>query len=108
MNDIRVITVDVQLGETLSREFSIEGLSVVAVLTPSTFTGTSLKFDVSVDGTNFFRLHTESGAEYSLTIAPGKAQVMNPLTLMPFKHARAVVTAQNPKTTISFCSRVTM
>lgn len=55
------------------------GLALCGVLLPATFTGTALTFNASVDGTNFFPVHsTTSGTALSYTVAQGTYCAIDP------------------------------
>lgn len=104
-NEITYLSVPVPLNGTVSPEFDISGKSIVAVRLPANFTGATMKFDVAFDDVNFSRLYTEGGAEHVLTVVAGKIQVINPVTLMPFKKFRIVVAAQAAAQDIQFAAR---
>ena len=50
--------------------------TVLAVLTPTALTGTSLKFQASTDGNNFFALYN-GATEYSVTVADSRYIALN-------------------------------
>jgi hypothetical protein len=65
-------TVTIASGGTVSQTFTVQGGgTVLAVLTPTAFTGTSLKFQASTDGNNFFALYN-GATEYSVTVADSR------------------------------------
>ena len=50
----------------------------LAVIVPAAFTGTSIKFQASIDqGTTFFALYNE-GTEYSVTVSTSRYVALNP------------------------------
>ena len=65
-------------GGTTSTSITMERNRVpVALLTPSGLTGTSMTFQASVDGTNFYDLYNGSSA-YSLTVGASRYVALNP------------------------------
>lgn len=49
----------------------------VAILTPAALTGTSMTFQASLDGTNFYDLYNGS-TQYSVTVAASRYIALNP------------------------------
>lgn len=62
---------------TASAAILCNGLSLVGIQLPATFTGTALTFQVSVDGTTYQSLYNASGA-VSYTVAEGRFYAINP------------------------------
>lgn len=66
-------------GQTTSGAVELKGLMLCGILLPAAFTGTTLTFLVSVDGTNFYTLKTStSGTTLSYTVAQGTYAALNP------------------------------
>ena len=49
----------------------------LAVIVPAAFTGTSIKFQASIDQSTFFALYNE-GTEYSVTVSTSRYVALNP------------------------------
>lgn len=63
--------VTIAISTQLSTVINCGGFSLCGVLLPTAFTGTVLTFQASVDGSNFYDVHsTTSGTLLSYTVAP--------------------------------------
>jgi len=60
-------SVTIASGQTVSTALSVAGMDLVAVLIPSVFTGTTITFQGSIDGSTFSALYNHDGTAYSLT-----------------------------------------
>lgn len=65
-------------GSTTSSNLSTQGLGVVAIILPSAFTGTTMTFNGSDDGTNFYPMYNTAGTALSCTIAASRMVVFSP------------------------------
>jgi hypothetical protein len=65
------VTIDVSESTTISLPFSVGGLVPVALILPATFTGTAMTFQVSIDGSTYLALNSDTAA-ISVTVANGK------------------------------------
>jgi hypothetical protein len=59
-------------GASLSGAIAVGQGVPVAILMPGTFTGTSMTFQGSLDGTTFTNLYDTSGTEVSITVAASR------------------------------------
>jgi hypothetical protein len=83
-------TVTIASGGTVSQTFTVQGGgTVLAVLTPTAFTGTSLKFQASTDGNNFFALYN-GATEYSVTVADSRYIALNTEVMAGVRHLKVV------------------
>jgi hypothetical protein len=83
-------TVTIASGGTVSQTFTAEGgRTVLAVLTPTALTGTSLKFQASTDGNNFFALYN-GATEYSVTVADSRYIALNTEVMAGVRHLKVV------------------
>jgi hypothetical protein len=74
------VTTTIASSGTTSAAVTLKGFSLVGILLPATFTGTTLTFTVSVDCTNYFALKTStSGTSLSYTVAQGTYAAINPV-----------------------------
>lgn len=63
-----------------SNAIKLNGFSLVGILLPSTFTGATITFTVSVDGTNFFVLKSLlTGTSLSYTVTQGTYAAIDPV-----------------------------
>lgn len=84
-------TVVVASGGATSAVIDMKGFSLVGVLLPATFTGTTLTFTVSVDGTNFFALKsTTSGTALSYTVVQGTYAAIDPFPFYGVRYLKIV------------------
>jgi hypothetical protein len=78
-------------GQTASAVIDAKGFSLVGVLLPAAFTGTSLTFQASVDGTNFFAVNsTTSGSSLSYTVAQGNYYAIDPTPFYGIRYLKIV------------------
>jgi len=72
-------TATIASGQQVSSKINLGGFSLVGIILPAAFTGTSLTFLASVDNTNFFPIYTTtSGTQLSYTVAQGHYVAINP------------------------------
>ena len=72
--NLRVSTLTIANGATTSSTLTLENNRVpLAVITPSSMTGSTLTFQASDDGSTFYPLFNE-GSSYSLTISTSVAR----------------------------------
>ena len=83
-------TVTIASSGTVSTAITIEGgRTVLAVLTPTALTGTSLKFQASTDGNNFFALYN-GATEYSVTVADSRYIALSTEVMAGVRHLKVV------------------
>lgn len=69
----------IAISTQISTVIECGGLVLCGILLPAAFTGTALTFQASVDGTNFFPVHsTTSGTSLSYTVAQGQYCAIDP------------------------------
>ena len=68
-------------GQTVSDAVFTKSNVVTGIIAPSTFSGITLTFQVSVDKTNFFPLFNADGSLYTLTVAASQAVISIPQQL---------------------------
>ena len=59
-------------GSSLSGAISLSYLTVVSILIPSTFDGSAITFQGSVDGINYFNLYDEAGTEINFPVSASR------------------------------------
>ncbi len=78
-------------GATVSSTINLGGFTPVGILLPAAFTGTSISFQASVDGTNFFPVRAGTGgALLSYTVAQGTYAALNPNDFHGIHYLRVV------------------
>jgi hypothetical protein len=70
-------SVTIANGQTTSGAIKIFGTTLCGVVVPASFTGTTLQFQGSHDGTNFNTLYKD-GADLSVTVTSSKFVVLQP------------------------------
>lgn len=63
------LTATIAISTTTSGAVDLAGTDLIAILLPAAMTGTSIKFQASVDGTNFYDIYDGAGALASITTA---------------------------------------
>jgi hypothetical protein len=67
-----VKSVTISTGSSLSPGVDLDGLTLVAIVMPSTWDGTTITFQVSPNGTDWYNLHDAAGSEVALTVGPSR------------------------------------
>jgi hypothetical protein len=93
-------TLTIANGQTVSDAFDARGLSIFGLVVPAEFDGTTITFQASADGTNFFALYTDAGTQVSITVAASRALDL-PAALEPWPYWKVVAgTSQTGATSI--------
>lgn len=72
-----------------SSAFGMRAPVAVGLLMPAAFTGSTLSFQVGVDGTTFSALYDAAGAAVVLPVTQGRAVAM-PAGILPWPYCRVV------------------
>lgn len=64
-------------GASMTSEFTLHGKTLVGIVTPPTWSATELTFQVSIDGTTFVDLYSDT-AEVVAAAAPSRYIALNP------------------------------
>jgi hypothetical protein len=82
------------------------GMALCAVYVPASFNQTAMAFEGSMDGTTWFDVLKEDGTDYSVTVAAGKATVLDITKLCGFSRIRPVMGGNvNADYTVTFIAR---
>jgi len=88
-------TVTISNGQTVSNVSLGAAETLIGIVTRSTFDGTSLTFQVSVDGTTFYPLcDPATGAAFAIVAAASKAYAIDPKWFLAWNFFTLVATAQ--------------
>lgn len=79
----------IAISTTTSAAIDLVGTDLVAILLPSVMTGVAIKFQASVDGTNFFDIYDGAGALASITTAANH-YVQVPASVAPARWVKLV------------------
>lgn len=91
-------TVTIANAGTVSTTVTFENNRVpLAILIPAAFTGTSVKFQASTDGSNFFTVYN-AGADYEATVTTSKYVTLNKAIMDSVKHMKIVSTSAEAAT----------
>ena len=82
-------TVTIDQNETVSTAFDSRGFSSFGLLMPSSFTGTTISFQVSHDNSTYNALNNTTGSVISMTVAASKAYSL-PIELTPWRYFKIV------------------
>lgn len=83
-------TVTIANGATTSGAANLDGLAVMGFIIPAAFTGTTITFLGSDDGTNFFTLVNASGTTLSVTVVTSSYMLMSATDLMGIRYLKLV------------------
>lgn len=114
--DQKEVTIVIENGASLSSDgvllqYNERQYSPIHVLLPALFTGTTLTFQVSHNGTDYYNLYDMAG-EVSAVVAAGVAVALDPAKFFGWNYLRvrsgtaASPSAQAAKRTISLIGRV--
>jgi len=67
-----IVSATISSGGNLSGAIDLNGLSLVAIIMPSAFDGTTLTFQASHNGTNWFELHDAAGNAITVTVGANR------------------------------------
>jgi len=87
---VQIGPVTITGGGTTSGAFTTQGLGVVGLIMPGTFTGTTMTFTGSDDGTNFYSLYNTSGTALSITVAASRLILFTPGDLVGIQFIKLV------------------
>ena len=83
-------TVTIESSGTTSSARDLNGLgNLVALVTPSTLTGTSFTFQASVDGSTYNNVYNE-GTQYSVTVAASRYVALDPAVFAGAQYVKVV------------------
>lgn len=66
------ITVDIPNGQSASSVVDMQDFSMVGLIIPIAFTGTTITFNGSHDNINFYPLYNTAGTQLSITVGPDR------------------------------------
>jgi hypothetical protein len=76
--NVKQVTIDVSENATQSSSVNTDGMLLTGIIFPATMTGTSVTFDFSVDGTNFYDVKETDGTDVSYTVSAGDVVRVDP------------------------------
>lgn len=82
-------TITIANNETDSEAIPFQAGAQCGFILPAAFTGASVSFKVSVDGSNYFALYDSSNALISVTVTQGRAYSF-PIALFPWPFVKLV------------------
>lgn len=102
-----VRTVTIASGATISDAAQIEGATLIGLILPAEFDGTTLTFQVSQDNATFVPLSKDTdGAAYSLAAGASKAYSLDPALFLPWAYVKLVAgTAQTGASVVTLLVR---
>ncbi len=84
-------TTTIASGATKSAAVNVYGTTICAIEIPSTFTGTSISFEGSIDGTNFAPIYDMDGVLVSISgVSASKTFVLNPTIFYAYRSIKIV------------------
>lgn len=94
-------------GATTSDALPMTGVSLGGIEIPTSFTGTSVSFQVSIDGTNYRGLYDKNGNLVSIPTAtkPG-VYALDPTIFYPFRSVKIVSSGTEAAARVINCALV--
>jgi hypothetical protein len=65
-------------GASVSGEVLLEGTTITHMLIPASFEGTTVTFEVTLNGTTWYDLYNTNGVQVSITVASSQATILKP------------------------------
>lgn len=87
-------TVTIANGATASGVAIAGPKTLIGIIARSTFDGTSLKADVSIDGTTYYRLTNQDGTDWEIVAAASEAYAIEPFLFLPWNYFKLVAASQ--------------
>lgn len=82
------ISVTISSGQSLSAAVDLGNYRAFALVTPSTFEPTSLTFQVSPNGADWYNLYDSTGTEKSVTCSTSRAVILTPADFYGFQYLK--------------------
>src|SRR3954463_4432954 len=81
-------TVTIASGATLSGAADLSGYTLVGLIMPAAFTGTSITFSMSDDAGTFYAITNAGGTALSATVAASKCILVTPGDFVGIRHLK--------------------
>lgn len=85
----KTLAATIAASGTKSSGIDISGFALCGVILPSTFDGTALSFEVSVDDSSYYVLRDSAG-DISFTVAASRALALDPALFSGFRYVKIV------------------
>jgi len=76
--DVKEVTIDISENTTQSSSVNTDGMLLCGIVFPTAFTGATVTFDFSIDGTNFYDVVETDGTAVSYTATDGDVVRVDP------------------------------
>lgn len=83
-------TVTISSGQTASGALDLRGRAFVGFIMPAAFTGSSVTFQGSADGTNFYALYNSDNTQFSITVSTSRYYCLNPADFLGMQQLKIV------------------
>jgi hypothetical protein len=87
---LRTETVTISSSGTVSSAVDVENLSVVGIIMPATFTGTTITFQVSDDNSTFQALYNANNTAVSMSVTQGRSYGLVPGDFAAWRYIKVV------------------
>jgi hypothetical protein len=87
---IVAVTATIANGATVSGAVDLGAATVTGIQMPAAFTGTTLTFQVSADGSTYVPLYDSSGTLQSMTVAVSCGYSLNPTVFAGWPYLKVV------------------
>jgi hypothetical protein len=86
----RTYNVTIASGQTTSGAIDLEGYEVHAISLPSAFTGTSITFQGSLDGTTYQAIYNTANTQMSMSVTQNRLYKVEPADLSGLRYLKLV------------------
>lgn len=80
----------IAISTTTSGAVDLQGQALCAIQMPSAFTGASITFQGSVDGSTYQAIYNSSNTQYSITVSASRTYAINPTDFAGFRYIKIV------------------
>lgn len=87
---IATATATIANGATVSGVVALDAATVTGIVLPAAFTGTSLSFQVSADGSTYVALYDSTNTLESMTVTQGRGYSVNPAVFSGWPYMKVV------------------
>lgn len=87
---IQAVTATIANSATVSNAVTLDAATITGIVMPAAFTGTTLTFQVSADGSTYVALYDSTGTLESMTVAVSCGYSLNPAVFAGWPYMKVV------------------
>jgi len=106
LGNLTTNNVTITSGQTVSDALDLQGLALCGIQIPAAFTGASITFQGSYDGSTYQAIYNVSNTAYSITVGTSRTYAINPADFAGFRYVKIVsASAEGANRTIVVSTR---